>query len=153
MPIRQVSMDNNLRIWRSFSLGKLVDLIMLDTRNYDRSITTLGGWNDDYITEISNDAGRTLMGSDQENWCVSLLISSRPTADSLTGSTANSFPAVNVAPYGVSSVAKSSSLVSTFRRGLAPKRTHTTATLGTATWQIRTARSRHLQTTTLATTS
>jgi alkaline phosphatase D len=45
MPIRQVDMDNNLRIWRSFSLGKLVDLIMLDTRNYDRSITTLG-WND-----------------------------------------------------------------------------------------------------------
>jgi alkaline phosphatase D len=55
-------------IWRNFSLGKLVDLIMLDTRNYDRSITTLGGWNDDYVTEISNDAGRTLMGSDQENW-------------------------------------------------------------------------------------
>jgi alkaline phosphatase D len=44
MPIRQVDMDNNLRIWRSFSLGKLVDLIMLDTRNYDRSITTLD-WN------------------------------------------------------------------------------------------------------------
>ena len=67
MPIRQVDMDDNLRIWRSFSLGKLVDLvsvysfandtfqlpgmtlmvpkIMLDTRNYDRSITTLN-WND-----------------------------------------------------------------------------------------------------------
>jgi alkaline phosphatase D len=90
MPIRQVDMDNNLRIWRSFSLGKLVDLIMLDTRNYDRSITTLD-WNNvcgalptsspvgflplilklfaqDYVTEISNDAGRTLMGSHQENW-------------------------------------------------------------------------------------
>jgi alkaline phosphatase D len=59
---------NATGIWRNFSLGKLVDLIMLDTRNYDRSITTLGGWNDDYVTEISNDAGRTLMGSDQENW-------------------------------------------------------------------------------------
>jgi alkaline phosphatase D len=58
----------SLGIWRNFSLGKLVDLIMLDTRNYDRSITTLGGWNDDYVTEISNDAGRTLMGSNQENW-------------------------------------------------------------------------------------
>lgn len=67
MPIRQVDMDNNLRIWRSFSIGSLFDLIMLDTRNYDRSITTLG-WNDDYVTEISNDAGRTLMGSIQENW-------------------------------------------------------------------------------------
>ena len=42
MPIRQVEMDDNLRIWRSFSMGKLLDLIMLDTRNYDRSITTLG---------------------------------------------------------------------------------------------------------------
>lgn len=68
MPIRQVDMDNNLRIWRSFSLGKLLDLIMLDTRNYDRSITTLGGWNTDYITQIADDAGRTLMGSQQENW-------------------------------------------------------------------------------------
>lgn len=48
-------------------MGKLFDLVMLDTRNYDRSITTLG-WNDDYIYEISNDAGRSLMGSHQENW-------------------------------------------------------------------------------------
>jgi alkaline phosphatase D len=35
-------MDDNLRIWRTFSMGKLLDLVMLDTRNYDRSITTLG---------------------------------------------------------------------------------------------------------------
>jgi alkaline phosphatase D len=55
-------MDDNLRIWRSFSMGKLFDLIMLDTRNYDRSITTLG-WNDDYISDIRDDAARTLMGS------------------------------------------------------------------------------------------
>lgn len=41
LPIRQVEMDNNLRIRRSFSLCKLVDLIMLDTRNYDKSIKTL----------------------------------------------------------------------------------------------------------------
>jgi phosphodiesterase/alkaline phosphatase D-like protein len=27
MPIRQVDMDDNLRIWRSFALGKLVDLV------------------------------------------------------------------------------------------------------------------------------
>jgi alkaline phosphatase D len=67
MPIRQVDMDDNLRIWRSFSIGKLVDLLMLDTRNYDRSITDLY-WNTDYIREIANDAGRSLMGSRQENW-------------------------------------------------------------------------------------
>lgn len=41
MPIRQVEMDDNLRIWRSFSIGSLFDLIMLDTRQYDRSITDL----------------------------------------------------------------------------------------------------------------
>ncbi|RYN90349.1 hypothetical protein AA0120_g6103 [Alternaria tenuissima] len=67
MPIRQVDMDDNLRIWRSFSIGKLIDLMMLDTRQYDRSITDLY-WNTDYVHDISNDAGRSLMGSRQENW-------------------------------------------------------------------------------------
>ena len=67
MPIRQVEMDDNLRIWRSFSIGSLFDLIMLDTRQYDRSITDLY-WNTDYIHAISADAGRTLMGSRQESW-------------------------------------------------------------------------------------
>lgn len=60
-------MDDNLRIWRSFKMGKLFDLIMLDTRNYDRSITTLN-WNDDYVEELKDDAGRSLMGSLQEHW-------------------------------------------------------------------------------------
>ncbi|KAF1832828.1 hypothetical protein BDW02DRAFT_408620 [Decorospora gaudefroyi] len=67
MPIRQVDMDDNLRIWRSFKMGKLFDLIMLDTRNYDRSITTLN-WNNDYIEDLKDDAARSLMGSPQENW-------------------------------------------------------------------------------------
>lgn len=67
MPIRQVEMDDNLRIWRSFSIGSLFDLIMLDTRQYDRSITDLY-WNTDYVHLLSNDAGRSMMGSRQENW-------------------------------------------------------------------------------------
>ncbi len=67
MPIRQVEMDDNLRIWRNFEIGDLTDLIMLDTRQYDRSITDLY-WNTDYVHDIYNDAGRTLMGSRQENW-------------------------------------------------------------------------------------
>ncbi|KAI1382193.1 PhoD-like phosphatase-domain-containing protein [Hypoxylon crocopeplum] len=67
MPIRQVDLDDNLRIWRSFQMGNLLDLIVLDTRNYDRSITSLD-WNDDYIDLIRNDASRSLMGSHQENW-------------------------------------------------------------------------------------
>lgn len=41
-PSSQVDMDDGLRVWRSFKLGNLMDLIMLDTRNYDRSITSLG---------------------------------------------------------------------------------------------------------------
>lgn len=60
-------MDDNLRIWRTFSIGTLIDLIMLDTRQYDRSITDLYN-NTDYIHQISDDAGRSLMGSRQENW-------------------------------------------------------------------------------------
>ena len=72
MPIRQVEMDDNLRIWRSFSIGNLFDLIMLDTRQYDRSITDLY-WNTHYVHEISNDAGRSMMGSRQENWFYSQL--------------------------------------------------------------------------------
>ncbi|EMC92262.1 hypothetical protein BAUCODRAFT_283733 [Baudoinia panamericana UAMH 10762] len=75
MPIRQVEMDDNLRIWRSFSIGSLFDLIMLDTRQYDRSITDLY-WNTDYIHQISNDAGRSMMGSRQENWFYNQLATS-----------------------------------------------------------------------------
>ncbi|UNI16910.1 Alkaline phosphatase [Purpureocillium takamizusanense] len=67
MPIRQTDLDDGLRVWRSFQMGKLLDLIILDTRNYDRSITSLG-WNDHYIDLIHDDPSRTLMGSRQENW-------------------------------------------------------------------------------------
>ncbi len=75
MPIRQVEMDDNLRIWRSFSIGTLLDLIILDTRQYDRSITDLY-WNTHYVHQISDDAGRSMMGSRQENWFYSQLKSS-----------------------------------------------------------------------------
>ncbi|KAI1847868.1 hypothetical protein JX265_013910 [Neoarthrinium moseri] len=68
MPIRQVDLDDNLRIWRSFQMGKLLDLIMLDTRNYDRSITDLGNTFTEYIDLIKDDGGRSLMGSHQEHW-------------------------------------------------------------------------------------
>lgn len=39
MPIRQVAVDDKLRIWRNFQIGKLLDLTMLDTRQYDRDLT------------------------------------------------------------------------------------------------------------------
>ncbi|KAH9909006.1 alkaline phosphatase-like protein [Xylariomycetidae sp. FL2044] len=76
LPIRQVDLDDNLRVWRSFQMGKLMDLIVLDTRNYDRSITSLD-WNDEYIDLIRNDASRTLMGSRQENWFYGQLLRSQ----------------------------------------------------------------------------
>lgn len=60
-------MDDNLRIWRSFKIGSLLDLIMLDTRQYDKSITDMY-WNTDYINAISDEASRTMLGSRQENW-------------------------------------------------------------------------------------
>ncbi|KAI5778308.1 phosphodiesterase/alkaline phosphatase D precursor [Geopyxis carbonaria] len=67
MPLRQVEMDDGLRIWRAFAIGDLIDLLMLDTRNYDRSITDLY-WNTDYVSTIAGDASRTLMGARQESW-------------------------------------------------------------------------------------
>lgn len=48
-------------------MGKLMDLVILDTRNYDRSITSLG-WNDHYLDLIHDDPSRTLMGARQESW-------------------------------------------------------------------------------------
>ncbi|KAI0550329.1 PhoD-like phosphatase [Xylaria curta] len=67
MPIRQVDMDDNLRIWRDFQFGDLLDLLMLDTRQYDRSITDVY-WNTHYLSDIYNDASRSLMGPRQEAW-------------------------------------------------------------------------------------
>lgn len=72
---RQVEMDDNLRIWRDFQLGNLADLVMLDTRQYDRSITDLY-FNTEYVNEIKDEAGRSLMGSRQENWVQHSLIES-----------------------------------------------------------------------------
>ncbi|KAG6353311.1 hypothetical protein INS49_007552 [Diaporthe citri] len=70
-----VDLDNNLRIWRSFQMGNLLDLIVIDTRNYDRSTTDLG-WNSEYIQLLRNDASRSLMGSHQENWFYNQLTNS-----------------------------------------------------------------------------
>ncbi|KAI0868066.1 PhoD-like phosphatase [Hypoxylon argillaceum] len=67
LPIRQVDMDDNLRIWRNFQFGNLFDLVMLDTRQYDRSITDVY-WNTHYLSDIYNDASRSLMGPRQEEW-------------------------------------------------------------------------------------
>lgn len=73
MPIRQVEMDDSLRIWRSFSIGNLFDLILLDTRQYDRDLTVLGGFvgiggNSAEVEKLVNLENRTIMGIEQEAW-------------------------------------------------------------------------------------
>lgn len=73
--ITQVDLDNNLRIWRSFQIGNLLDLIVIDTRNYGRSVTGLG-WNTEYIQLLRNDASRSLMGPHQEIWFYNQLTNS-----------------------------------------------------------------------------
>ncbi|PGH02272.1 alkaline phosphatase D [Blastomyces parvus] len=67
MPIRQVDMDDSLRIWRNFEIGDLFSLIMLDTRVYDRSITDLY-WNRVYLDKIRDEQSRSLLGPRQETW-------------------------------------------------------------------------------------
>ncbi|PAV19531.1 alkaline phosphatase [Pyrrhoderma noxium] len=67
MPVRQVSADDKLRIWRNFQVGKLLDLTMLDTRQYDRDLTDVY-YNTEYVNTISAFENRSLMGFPQENW-------------------------------------------------------------------------------------
>ncbi len=73
MPLRQVDMDDSLRIWRAFSLGTLLDLVMLDTRQYDRDLTVLGGLagigeNGPEVEKLVDLQNRTIMGFAQEAW-------------------------------------------------------------------------------------
>ncbi|KZV69015.1 hypothetical protein PENSPDRAFT_727418 [Peniophora sp. CONT] len=67
MPVRQVAADDKLRIWRNFQIGKLLDLTMLDTRQYDRDVTDMY-YNTEYINSISSFENRSLMGAQQESW-------------------------------------------------------------------------------------
>ncbi|XP_006457006.1 hypothetical protein AGABI2DRAFT_154430 [Agaricus bisporus var. bisporus H97] len=50
MPIRQVDAGDQLRIWRNFQIGKLLDLTMLDT----------------LVSSLIDDADRSIMGHKQE---------------------------------------------------------------------------------------
>ncbi|KAF7760933.1 hypothetical protein Agabi119p4_10342 [Agaricus bisporus var. burnettii] len=67
MPIRQVDAGDQLRIWRNFQIGKLLDLTMLDTRQYDRDITDLS-YNKALVSSLIDDADRSIMGHKQEQW-------------------------------------------------------------------------------------
>ncbi|EMD38322.1 hypothetical protein CERSUDRAFT_72861 [Gelatoporia subvermispora B] len=71
MPIRQLDPNDKLRIWRNFQIGKLLDLTMLDTRQYDRDITDLyyntAADKIEDVNSIADVNNRSLMGADQEN--------------------------------------------------------------------------------------
>ncbi|GJE95207.1 alkaline phosphatase D family protein [Phanerochaete sordida] len=87
MPIRQVDVNDKLRIWRNFQIGKLLDLTMLDTRQYDRDITDLyfntgksitPSINFAHLHELSScQSNRSLMGPQQEAWFYSQLSQSK----------------------------------------------------------------------------
>ncbi|KAJ3937067.1 MAG: PhoD-like phosphatase-domain-containing protein [Lentinula lateritia] len=75
MPIRQVTVDDKLRIWRNFEIGKLLDLTMLDTRQYDRDITDL--YYNTVINTLAAYPNRSLMGIEQEKWFFNTLSQSQ----------------------------------------------------------------------------
>ncbi len=65
MPIREQA---NGAIWRKLSFGNLVDLMMLDTRVWGRSMQM--------VEPVVNDAQRTLLGNDQEQWLLNSVMTS-----------------------------------------------------------------------------
>lgn len=76
MPIRQVTVDDKLRIWRNFQIGKLLDLTMLDTRQYDRDVTDVS-YNTEFVNTVADFQNRSLMGAAQEKWFLDTLTESK----------------------------------------------------------------------------
>ncbi|KAJ7285916.1 PhoD-like phosphatase-domain-containing protein [Mycena rebaudengoi] len=76
LPIRQVSAFDKLRIWRNFQIGKLLDLTMLDTRQYDRDVTDVN-YNHDLVVSLASVPNRSLMGAAQEKWFADTLSASK----------------------------------------------------------------------------
>ncbi|CDK24074.1 unnamed protein product [Kuraishia capsulata CBS 1993] len=70
LPIRP--QQNINKIWRRLKFGKLLDLLMIDTRHYSRDVTDVYT-NTDYIASIADREERTMMGFDQEDWLYSSL--------------------------------------------------------------------------------
>ncbi|KAJ3574353.1 hypothetical protein NP233_g1821 [Leucocoprinus birnbaumii] len=75
MPIRQVDAQDQLRIWRNFQIGKLLDLTMLDTRQYDRDVTDVNY--NRVVASLADVPGRSLMGPKQEKWFLDTLSESK----------------------------------------------------------------------------
>ncbi|KAF9443046.1 PhoD-like protein [Macrolepiota fuliginosa MF-IS2] len=75
MPIRQLDARDQLRIWRNFQVGKLFDLSMLDTRQYERDITDI--YYNRLIASLKDAPQRSLMGHNQEKWLLDTLSKSK----------------------------------------------------------------------------
>ncbi len=67
LPIRITDANDSLREWRSFNVGSLFDLFMLDTRHYARDQQPSGPSDNTTI----NDPNRYLIGQAQMNWLTS----------------------------------------------------------------------------------
>ncbi|GLB35018.1 putative phoD-like phosphatase, N-terminal domain [Lyophyllum shimeji] len=80
MPIRQVVPDDKLRTWRNFQIGRLLDLTMLDTRQYDRDLTDVYYNTDpalEFVNSLADFNNRSLMGAAQESWLYGTLSKSK----------------------------------------------------------------------------
>ena len=86
MPIRPISANDHLNIYRQFDFGSLVQLTMLDTRilardkqlEYTDYITASGMDFQRFQTDLTNQ-NRTLMGYTQREWLQQKLAQSKPT--------------------------------------------------------------------------
>ena len=84
MPIRTAAQTDQAPIYRSFRIGELADVIMLDTRvhgrdeqlDYERDIIAAGGV-EPFLANRLNDPNRTILGADQENWLGNQLAASK----------------------------------------------------------------------------
>ncbi|GIV24476.1 MAG: hypothetical protein KatS3mg026_0168 [Bacteroidia bacterium] len=81
MPFRMPDPNDSLRIWRSFSIGGFVDLIMLDTRHYDRDqqVTSSSFLGVSANDATLNDPNRSILGPVQRTWLVNQLKNSTAT--------------------------------------------------------------------------
>ena len=73
LPARPGVTASEPRIWRSFALGGMVDLMMLDTRLYARDREAAAPTD----LEVIHDPARTLLGSAQEAWLLDELTTSK----------------------------------------------------------------------------
>jgi alkaline phosphatase D len=78
IPIRQVDLADQARIYREFRFGNLLDVLALDTRKYDRDITDLD-YNVGYVAELAQQlkSDRSIMGPKQEKWVEDSLLASK----------------------------------------------------------------------------